>query len=717
MKLFGLRLGIGTKTLAALSLVFWIPVSALALLLSQLFEGVVQDEVTARTEVHFKGAYSLYEKRSAVLENLLAQMAARRDIRQAVAGSDSSRLQTDLLEFGKQNTFVSLLAVVDASQHVISRRNGLRGDVLTLGSLVPDALRTGKPVSATELISRDLLIREDEELTNTVRDPALARLVVAPVKEGDEVVGALVGGILLSADSWLGNAVHHRFGVELAMFAGNPREPFLLHATTSLPRSIWTWGQRMPTPITDEVQKGRRFSGLLNIGEHPVSAVFAPIKDSRDRIVGALGVGTPIQAATGVVNENIVTAIGVTALIGLVVALVSVFFVQHDMTRPLRVLSNAMERFGEGDLTTRVNLRTGDQLEDLGHGFNAMAEGICRREERFTKHNEVSKLFMSTMDMDQLLDQTLQIVVGVTESQLGVLYLCDHEQQTLVPRAQYGTTARLSDLTEGDGYPGRAAKDGTTLRLQPSDSVQTVSIDLGFLQAMPSEVVYIPLVSQEATLGVLVLGSVRPYRDDDIQMFDYLADQISIALENALMHKRIHELSITDGLTGLYNRRFLNSRLEQEWARSSRHNTPLSVLLADIDDFKAVNDTYGHDCGDEVLKKVACIFRATARQEDLTARYGGEEFVFLLANTDSEGARRTAERIAEGVRSLHLSWSDRPVTLSIGIATFPEHTFANHEELLLAADKAMYRAKHAGKDRYEVYGSYTDTEGGQSSTG
>lgn len=713
MKLFGLRLGIGAKTLVALSLVFWIPVCALGLLLWFSFQGVLQQEVTTRTDVHFSGALSIYEKRSAVLERLLAQMARRPDIESAVADQAPSRLQDELLDFRKQNPFVSLLAVVDANQRVISQRNDLQGDVLTLGNLVPDALRNEKTVSSTELVSRDLLAREDEELTNAVRDRALARLVVAPVKKGDEVVGALVGGLLLSGDSWLGNAVHQRFGVELALFGGNPGEPFLLHATTSLPRSIWSWGQNMPRRVSDRIQKGKHFSGILDVGGGEVTAAFAPLKDSRDRIIGALGVGSPLKEATPLVTGIIVQAIGVTALIGLIVALISVYFVHHDLTRPLRVLSNAMARFGEGDLQTRVNLKTGDQLEDLGNGFNQMAEGIRRREEGFTKHHEVSKLFMSTMDMDQLLDETLRIVLGVTDSHLGVLYLWDHQRQMLMPRAQYGTSASLSPVAEGEGYPGRAAKDGNILRLQPSDTAQTPSIELGLLQTLPSEIVFIPLISQGSTLGVLALGSTRPYRDDDFPMFDYLTDQISLALENAIMHQQIQELSITDGLTGLYNRRYLNTRLEQAWAQSRRHDAPIALLLADIDDFKKLNDLYGHDCGDEVLRKVAGIFQATAPQEDLAARYGGEELVLLLTETDKEGASRIAQRLVEGVRSLEFSCTDQPVTLSIGIASFPEHEFENHEALVLAADQAMYQAKRTGKDQFQAYAgpSSPDTNG------
>jgi diguanylate cyclase (GGDEF)-like protein len=227
---------------------------------------------------------------------------------------------------------------------------------------------------------------------------------------------------------------------------------------------------------------------------------------------------------------------------------------------------------------------------------------------------------------------------------------------------------------------------------------------MGFMKSVPCEVVYIPLIYQDSVLGVLVLGSAKHYSEDEVQLFDFLADQISMALDNARMHQRIHELSITDGLTSLHNRRYLNTRLDQEWARSQRHGSSIAVLLSDIDNFKSVNDSYGHDRGDEVLRQVAAIFKRNARKEDLVARYGGEEFVVILPNTSMDAARQMAERICADARAEEYPWmEDRGATLSIGVAAFPEAEFNNAEELIQAADQAMYKAKTSGKDKVELY--------------
>jgi len=704
MRFYRPKFGVGTKTLVALSLVFWLPVSALAMLLFQLFQGMMQEELEERVAVHLKGAVTLFEQRAEILEGVLSEMARRPDLRRAIREEDTAALRDLLLTFGKQHRYFSLLAAVDTNQRVITRRNGSGGDVLSAGDALSEALVSGRPASATELVSDDLLRREDAELSNLVKEVGLVRYTFAPVRDGNRVIGVLAGGMLLSSDPRLGNRAYSRFGAEMALFAGNPRDAFFLHATNSLPRTLWSLGQLLPAPVQEEIRHGRSFRGVLNLARRSVAAGFEPLQDSRGRVVGALGVATPMQDADQAVLVNIAKAVGVTALLGLALALLSVFFVHHDITRPLAMLVEAMRRFGAGELATRVDLRTGDQLETLGAGFNEMAEGIRKREERFRKHNEVAKLFMSTMDMEQLLDETLQIVVTVTSSQLGILYLWEDEGQCLMPHAQYGTSAELAPLVLGEGYPGRAAKDRKRLTVTPMEGREAASIDMGFMQSVPAEVVYVPLVYQESVLGVLVLGSARHYGEDESLLFDYLADQISIALDNARMHQRIRELSITDGLTDLYNRRFLNTRLEEEWARSHRHEAPIAVLLSDIDDFKAVNDTYGHERGDEVLRQVAAIFRHNARKEDLVARYGGEEFVVVLPNTDLESARQMAERICSEARSRDYPWMEgRGATLSIGVAAWPESAFATADELLQAADQAMYKAKTTGKDRVERY--------------
>jgi diguanylate cyclase (GGDEF)-like protein len=168
----------------------------------------------------------------------------------------------------------------------------------------------------------------------------------------------------------------------------------------------------------------------------------------------------------------------------------------------------------------------------------------------------------------------------------------------------------------------------------------------------------------------------------------------------------LREMSITDPLTKLRNRRYLMEVLEQEIQRSARTRSPLSVIILDIDHFKKVNDTYGHQLGDEVLAVVGSLVGQTLRTYDVAARYGGEEFFLVLPDTPLREARAVAERIRRDVEML--SFTDRlrslHVTVSLGVAVFPSERATSQEALFREADKALYRAKQGGRNRTEAMG-------------
>ncbi len=361
-----------------------------------------------------------------------------------------------------------------------------------------------------------------------------------------------------------------------------------------------------------------------------------------------------------------------------------------------------MKRFESGEMDIAVNIKTGDEFEKLGTCFNRMAESARRREVRLKKHYQVARLLMSTIDLKELADKILNVVTDVTESQLCILYLCNETEQDLVPSVQYGCRSDLYDLKVNEGFPGRALIDRKCIMVKRPDTEREEVLEMGFTEMSLEEIAYIPLIYKNINLGVLVIGRLKGYSDDEKELFNYLGNQISIALDNTILHRRIQELSISDHLTGLYNRRYLSMRLEEEWARCLRQKEPLSILLADIDDFKMVNDTYGHDKGDEVLRNVGTILRKMSRKEDVVARYGGEEFVAVLSNIDSAEAALKADEIRQAIKDCVYPWADEKITVSIGVATFPEVRVENAEVLLQTADNAMYKAKTGGKNKVVV---------------
>jgi diguanylate cyclase (GGDEF)-like protein len=164
------------------------------------------------------------------------------------------------------------------------------------------------------------------------------------------------------------------------------------------------------------------------------------------------------------------------------------------------------------------------------------------------------------------------------------------------------------------------------------------------------------------------------------------------------------ELSITDALTGLYNRRYLDETLRRELLRAERAKLPVAVIMLDVDHFKRFNDTYGHDAGDAVLRSLAGLMQKHARGGDILCRYGGEEFAMIMPEMSCAAAAQRAERLLEATRLLTVEHGGRPlgrVTLSAGVALFPDHG-AEGPALLQAADSALYAAKKAGRDRVVV---------------
>lgn len=193
-------------------------------------------------------------------------------------------------------------------------------------------------------------------------------------------------------------------------------------------------------------------------------------------------------------------------------------------------------------------------------------------------------------------------------------------------------------------------------------------------------------------------------------------DQIKITVQKALETKRLQklagerefykQLSNSDEMTSLANYRYFNEMLQKEVERALRYNRPLSLMMIDIDDFKACNDTYGHLAGDMVLKQIASLIKTTTRESDLVARYGGEEFTVILPETGEDEAKVVAERIRDAVAKCKFTSDTNkvigPITITIGLSTLPQ-TATNKRDLLRTADFALYQGKSAGKNRVVVF--------------
>ena len=218
--------------------------------------------------------------------------------------------------------------------------------------------------------------------------------------------------------------------------------------------------------------------------------------------------------------------------------------------------------------------------------------------------------------------------------------------------------------------------------------------------------VSVPLLTQGRVLGVPSLydrEDGEPFTLADADALTAFAVQAAVAIENVRLHAEAERLSVTDPLTGAWNYRYFERRFEQEIERSRRFGRVLALLMLDIDHFKLVNDRFGHQRGDEVLVEFRNRVTGSVRDIDTFARYGGEEFVLILPETNLEGGLAVAEKLRAATHRTPFCEDGIRLTVSIGVACFPEHATAT-EELLRAADEALYEAKLQGRDRVVTAG-------------
>jgi diguanylate cyclase (GGDEF)-like protein len=209
----------------------------------------------------------------------------------------------------------------------------------------------------------------------------------------------------------------------------------------------------------------------------------------------------------------------------------------------------------------------------------------------------------------------------------------------------------------------------------------------------------VPLIYQKRFMGALLVrsdDSTRVWEENEILLLRTVADQVTVAVSHARLFSQMQQQALTDGLTGCFNRRSFEMQLERDLHLATRMRLPISLILLDLDNFKHVNDTYGHDAGDVVLRLLAEGLRDELRGVDTAARYGGEEFAVILPQAGTDGALIVAERLRRRIEQMEVPGVGH-VTASFGVATFPQHA-SSRDTLVVAADRALYDAKNAGRN-------------------
>ena len=367
---------------------------------------------------------------------------------------------------------------------------------------------------------------------------------------------------------------------------------------------------------------------------------------------------------------------------------------------------------GSGDCTDecRLDVTSSDAIGQIAETFNEMSASIADRIYREVGVRSLLSQVTATSDVSTVAAAILRSLAGICRGAGGLLY------------GNTGTEFNLlavEGLDKGDGIQRQldirlgpvatALAEGSPVRIVPRDDGfewVTASTPLGSLR--PTAMVVIPLMIKEHPAGIAVLALADDCADERTRMLvEVLREQAAPHLQNALLnqkHKRAAQMAAEDELTGLLNRRFGGRRLREEFARSSRHQVPLGVLMIDVDRFKAVNDTWGHDAGDAVLRAVANVASESLRASDVICRWGGEEFLVLAPATDLDNTLHLADRLRRLVESVRVPFGDQVlnVTISVGVATFPNLNVTQSESLVTAADRALYHAKEIGRNRVAV---------------
>jgi diguanylate cyclase (GGDEF)-like protein len=394
--------------------------------------------------------------------------------------------------------------------------------------------------------------------------------------------------------------------------------------------------------------------------------------------------------------------------------------------------AGALGRAWEFRELKRENERLRTQYEHLEDSISAMEEQTrkvihdltakdalhTRKVERERLVYSISNAVRSSLRLQEVL-QTAVDQIGRSLSVSRCILLRQLEPEVRLAAYEYHSNSQSSAVELFDSEAGlnflRKAMTREALQDLHDPSTDTQSMyDREFLRRLGLRSgLIVPLILRDRKVGVIFLQDCESTRDwsiDDTALLGFLADLLSVSIENAELHQERERQSVTDGLTGVANRRHFNEAFILEFERAKRYEQPLSLIVADLDYLKKINDSFGHQVGDEAIKAIARVLHEGSRSIDLAARYGGEEFCVLLPNTELEMAEQTAERLLKKISEVELEGVG-PISASIGVANFPAHA-DEPDGLFRQADEALYQAKQSGRNRVCVASKALAAPGG-----
>ncbi|MCK9479510.1 MAG: GGDEF domain-containing protein [Firmicutes bacterium] len=345
-----------------------------------------------------------------------------------------------------------------------------------------------------------------------------------------------------------------------------------------------------------------------------------------------------------------------------------------------------------------IDVDSEDVLGDNAKAFNSLVDTLSVSLKTEIAIRRYTEMLTSHLNINDLANRALQQLVSISKANAGAILIDMSGALNLLTSTGIVMPETLTDNPFINDVLRNEKRANIKL---PAD----INLDGVIAEFRPKEVIVEPIKYKQVPLGVILLSSVEEFPAETHSSLDLFSQSLALALNNALTHDQTQKLAAIDPLTNIYNRRFGLIRLHEEYIRAVRHQSGLGVMMIDIDDFKIINDTFGHCVGDKVVYHIAKVIRSAIREGDIVMRYGGEEFICVITGASLEDTNKVAEKIHRMVKDSVIKHGHQTIksTISIGLTSYPEHDASNEQDLIEYADKALYTAKDMGKDKVITY--------------